>query len=107
MALDKSFTVSFPSDLAEAIERLVAEPEEFVIEAVRHEIHRRDQLAAIREAAGEDHDEIPDTVEEQWNLCAVFEQTKSGSRNGRHGCPDLGTTRQNRRGRLAGESGGR
>lgn len=67
VAIEKSFTVSLPSDLADAIQRVAAEkPEEFVIKAVRHEIQRRDQLTAIREAAGawKDHDEIPDTVEE-------------------------------------------
>jgi metal-responsive CopG/Arc/MetJ family transcriptional regulator len=67
MATKKSFTVSLPDDLAEAIQRITAEkPEEFVITAVRHEIRRFDQLTAIRAAAGawKDHDEIPDTVEE-------------------------------------------
>jgi metal-responsive CopG/Arc/MetJ family transcriptional regulator len=67
VAIEKSFTVSLPSDLADAVQRVAAEKlEEFVIEAVRHEIQRRDQLTAIREAAGawKDHDEIPDTVED-------------------------------------------
>lgn len=67
VTIEKSFTVSLPTDLAEAVQRVATEtPEEFVIEAVRHEIRRRDQLAAIREAAGawKDHEEIPDTVEE-------------------------------------------
>ncbi len=44
VAIEKSFTVSLPSDLADAVQRVAAEkPEEFVIEAVRHEIQRRDQ----------------------------------------------------------------
>ena len=68
MAIERSLTVSLSSDLAEAVRRVAAEkPEEFVIEAIRYEIQRRDQLTAIREAAGawKDHDEIPDTVEER------------------------------------------
>ncbi len=67
MAIDKSWNVSLPQDLADAIHRVAGDqPEVFVIEAVRQEIQRRDQLAAIREGAGawKDHDEIPDTVEE-------------------------------------------
>lgn len=66
MATDKSWNVSLPQDLADAIHRVAGDqPEVFVIEAVRQEIQRRDQLAAIREAAGawKDHDEMPDTVE--------------------------------------------
>lgn len=67
VASDRSWNIRLPQDLVDAIRRLSGDqPEVFVIEAVRQEIQRRDQAAAIREAAGawKNHEEIPDTVEE-------------------------------------------
>ena len=66
MAIEKPMTVSIPADLAAAIERLAgSQPEAFVLETLRNELRRRDQLAAIREASGawKAHDDIPDTVD--------------------------------------------
>lgn len=66
MAWDKVWTVSLPAELGEAVRRVVTgAPEDFVVDAVRHEIARRDQWAAIQEAAGvwRDRDDLPDTIE--------------------------------------------
>ena len=66
LALEKMWTVSLPAELGEAVRRVVTgAPEDFVADAIRHEIARRDQWAAIQEAAGAWHnrDDIPDTVE--------------------------------------------
>lgn len=67
VAIDKSWNVSLPQDFVGAIRRLAGDlPDVFGMDAVRQEIQRCDQVAAIREAAGtwKDHDGIPDTVEE-------------------------------------------
>lgn len=62
----KAWIVSLPAELAEAVQRVATEqPEEFVLEAVKRELERRNQLTAIREGTGawSGHDEIPGTVE--------------------------------------------
>jgi len=66
MAIDKTGQIALPPDLVDAVRRVAGDQAEgFVIDAVRREIQRRDQVAAIREAAGawKAHDEIPDTID--------------------------------------------
>lgn len=66
MERGQSWTLTLPAEVVEAIHRVAGvRPEAFVREAIQHELRRRDQVAAIRAAAGawQDHPKIPDTME--------------------------------------------
>ena len=66
MATEKPMMVSIPTDLVAAVDRLAgSEPEALVLEALRNELQRQDQLTAIREPAGtyQARDDTPGTVE--------------------------------------------
>ncbi|MCY0877990.1 MAG: hypothetical protein OWU84_03465 [Firmicutes bacterium] len=66
MEREQSWTLTLPAEVVEAIQRVAGDrPEAFVLEAIQRELRRRDQMTAIRIAAGawQNHAEIPDTVE--------------------------------------------
>jgi hypothetical protein len=69
MAETKVTPVRVPADLLAAVDRRVGPRRRsaFIVEAVRRELTRRDQVDALSKSAGawhdEDHPELPDTVE--------------------------------------------